>query len=148
MTDSEIYANEFKKLVTEKSYILTESKGYTPILEYLKYFEERKGENLFYLVSPSLYEVDILDQFKNNIVYSTFLSSQNGRSLYTLLQIDENNHLYVGYVYSEKKFYVGFEFYCRDSKYFLEFLDNNSQYEYKEKSKTGGFGFGSAAPAA
>ncbi len=136
MTDREKYSLEFKKLLQTRPYLLENSKKFIPLSEYLLHFVQKYDCGFSYIIPPSLYRLEVLDQFQKNIVYTTHLASpQVGQQLFTLVQVDPSTHLYFSFYFTENKFYVGVEIYSTDTKFILNFLDKYTEFEHSPEEK-------------
>jgi hypothetical protein len=149
MTDQEIYNDAFKKLLTDHSFLVTKSEPYIGFTEYINYFQDRGEKNFLYMVPPGIYEPAILGEFKDNLVFTTFVSaSGGGKQMYSLFQLNEDTHITGNYFFIRKaeRLLVGFDIYCRDGQFFLDFLDKYKNLEYKETAEKFPFGFGGFKP--
>jgi hypothetical protein len=147
MTDHELYNQAFHSFVQNHKYLFTNSEPYMDFSKYLEHFQHSNPKSFFYLIPPAIYEPQIIENFKDNLVYTSFGSSGSGKQLFSVFQLDENTHLSASYLFikAAEKFLVGFDIYCRDGSFFVDFLDKYKSLEYKESKEKQTFGFAGLA---
>lgn len=117
----------FHSFVEDKPYLFNFNSGVVSINEYLDFVTKRQPYlKCFYI--PIAYSLDVLDQFKDKVVCTSYTVGPMGRQFYTIFQIDEKTHILATYSLDEDKFAVILDFMVDDSAFFSDFLKNNKTF--------------------
>lgn len=128
--------NDFTKLtrafysfVEDKPYLFQYKGGMVTISDYLDFIHRDLGQRdlkCFYI--PVAYSLDVLDQFKDNIVCTSYTANQMGRQFYSIIQVNEGTHILAAYSLDDDKFAVILDFMVADAAFFTEFLKKNKHF--------------------
>jgi len=128
--------NDFQKLtrafysfVEDKSYLFQHKAGVVTVQDYIEFVNRDLGHKdlkCFYV--PIAYSLDVLDQFKDKVVCTSYHVGPMGRQYYSIIQVNPETHLLVMYSLDDEQFAAIIDFMVADANYFTEFVKNNKQF--------------------
>ena len=103
-------------------------------LRYLEWFENKNKMGFSQMPTMVHFETDVLDQFKNKIVWTGFAPT-GGRTgehaLHTLVQINKEYHIIFLFASEENKVSMISTLYLLDVDNYIKFLTDNEKYIMK-----------------
>lgn len=134
----------FLAFVRDYAFLFEKSKQFIPISDYVEWLKE-SGINYNAYSIPTGYELDCLNQYKDNIVCTSyFFTGAGARQYYSIIQLDPENHILVYYTFDECKdgrFIANFDFMVMDNSVFLNFMKENQKFSITNEVKMPTFGF-------
>ena len=96
---------------------------------YFNWFEKNTGKKFHQLATMVHFHTDILDVYKNNIVWTGYVQhTGGGMTLQTLVQCAKDMHILFLYSQEEQEVSLLGTLYVHDTKDFIEFVTANRKY--------------------
>lgn len=136
------YLDTFEKMFAEKPFLFNHGHPFVPLDEYFRHFIRAAPSYFTRFGTPWGYTLDMLDQFKDRIVWTGSLAQPNGgQSFATLIQVSPLYHIVcqINYSGDDEMMVLNAELWVVDASVIPKFIAENTKFRVRPVDASLGF---------